>query len=145
MLYDYYYEEGIVPPDIHFRAPRWLKSSKPSSDKDEEDDTVENTTINALAVAAAKPVVLVSSQQNSNQSQEKTKEASNQKPTKLSAMFVNEVKANTESTLYQQTRSSSKLARMFRSSSEKSFMKYADSSIAPEGMIIIFVTLLRTS
>ena len=26
---DYYYENDIVPPDIHFRMPSWLKNEKP--------------------------------------------------------------------------------------------------------------------
>ena len=35
---DYYYENNILPPDIHFRKPRWLKKPKTAKESKFEDD-----------------------------------------------------------------------------------------------------------
>ena len=37
---DYYYENNILPPDIHFRKPRWMKKEKTANKSKKEDDKV---------------------------------------------------------------------------------------------------------
>ena len=37
---DYYYENNILPPDIHFRKPHWMKKVKTEEEAKSEDDKV---------------------------------------------------------------------------------------------------------
>ena len=55
MLDDYYYDEGIVPPDIHFRIPSWLKNEKVplpnKSEGDDKDESKNNGTTKCLDIS----------------------------------------------------------------------------------------------